>query len=1080
MKYRTLLLQSLRHYFKANFWLMLGIALSTAIITGGLIVGDSVKYSLKQTATTRLGNTTHALVSGERYFSRDLATRLREKGVETSAALQVNSIAQTDGGELKINKVQLWGIDENFSAFSINSSFPGVKGTEQTCISPNLAQRLNLAVGDEFQLRIEKVSLLPANTPFVSSENQTVTLRVKVGNIVNAEQLGRLNLQNSQTAPYNVFLPIDELNRISEVENKANVLFINTTISKKDIEEAIREVYSIADAGLEIVDASATSEWELRSERVFMDDAVEQLVENTDLEYQPLLTYFANQFQANGRQTPYSFVSSLPDNTLNSNEIVVNEWLASDLKLKPGDSLTLSYYEIGPLRELNEKSKKYIVSRIEPMNGYFADRLLMPDIPGLSDAENCRDWQTGVPINLKTIRKIDEEYWYTYKGLPKAFVSLHEAQELWSNRFGNTTAYRFSQQNISKEELSQIVSEQIDPFNFDIQLKDVRTNGLEAAENGTDFSSLFIGLSFFILAAGILLTILLFSFSLEKRNREIGTLSALGFTHKKIKQLIYSEGIILSIIGALIGIPFAIAYNELVFNALNKVWNDIVRTDLLVSYYRPSTLFIGFLASVIVSFATIYFVLSKKFRLKTIQLQRQQHVTSSRSSQQIKKTSTVVLFAIPLVIFIMPLLTKAPLSAGYFFMAGGAILLALLFLFDIMLSQSKPHKESITLFRLAAQNLVYSRNRSLIVIILLTIGTFLVVSTGMNRKDMFANAANKKSGTGGFLFWAEATMPILHNLNDTTYRKEQGFSEDFSVLAMSAADGDDASCLNLNRITTPRILGVDASLLNNRFTVQTAVEGVDRENPWPILKKDIGECIPAIIDQTVLVWSLGKKLGDTIVYQNSSGNEIKIKLMAGLSASVFQGNVLIDQSRFLKNFPASSGSSAFLIDANIENQEAIADELNLYFKDNGWEMTPTAERLATFKSIENTYLSIFLSLGALGLLIGTIGLAIVLQRSLLSRQSELALLLAVGFSRNQIILSVVYEYFILLVAGISGGFVSALVSVWPTLTGNAQPVSAGFVALLLGIIFLNALIWIIGITARQIGQLKMVEALRNE
>ncbi|HNZ72922.1 MAG TPA: hypothetical protein PKJ43_09880, partial [Prolixibacteraceae bacterium] len=366
---------------------------------------------------------------------------------------------------LKINKVQLWGIDENFSAFSINSSFPGVKGTEQTCISPNLAQRLNLAVGDEFQLRIEKVSLLPANTPFVSSENQTVTLRVKVGNIVNAEQLGRLNLQNSQTAPYNVFLPIDELNRISEVENKANVLFINTTISKKDIEEAIREVYSIADAGLEIVDASATSEWELRSERVFMDDAVEQLVENTDLEYQPLLTYFANQFQANGRQTPYSFVSSLPDNTLNSNEIVVNEWLASDLKLKPGDSLTLSYYEIGPLRELNEKSKKYIVSRIEPMNGYFADRLLMPDIPGLSDAENCRDWQTGVPINLKTIRKIDEEYWYTYKGLPKAFVSLHEAQELWSNRFGNTTAYRFSQQNISKEELNQIVSEQIDPFN---------------------------------------------------------------------------------------------------------------------------------------------------------------------------------------------------------------------------------------------------------------------------------------------------------------------------------------------------------------------------------------------------------------------------------------------------------------------------------------------------------------------------------------------------------------------------------------------------------------------------------------
>jgi ABC-type antimicrobial peptide transport system permease subunit len=1080
MKYRTLLLQSLRHYFKANFWLMLGIALSTAIITGGLIVGDSVKHSLKQTAITRLGNTTHALVSGESFFSRDLAIRLQEKGLETSAALRLNSIAQTDGGELKINKVQLWGIDDNFSAFSTNNSFPGVKGTEQACISPNLAQRLNLGIGDEFQLRVEKVSLLPANTPFVSSENQTITLRVKVGNIVTAEQLGRLNLQNSQTAPYNVFLPIDELNRISDVENKANTLLINTTKSIEDIKQAVRDVYSISDAGLKIIDANATGEWELRSERVFMDKAVEQLVENTDLEYQPLLTYFANQFQANGRQTPYSFVSSLPDSTLNSNEIVVNDWLAADLQLKTGDSLTLTYYEIGPLRELNEVSKKYIVARIEPMNGYFADRLLMPDIPGLSDAENCRDWQTGVPIDLKTIRKTDEEYWYNYKGLPKAFVALHEAQDKWSNRFGNTTAYRFNQENISKEELSQLLSEQIDPFSFDIQLKDVRTDGLVAAENGTDFSSLFIGLSFFILAAGLLLTILLFSFSLEKRNREIGTLSALGFTHKKIKQLFYSEGIILSFIGALIGIPLAIAYNELVFKALNRVWNDIVRTDLLVSYYRPGTLFIGFLASVIVSFATIYFVLSKKLRLKTIQLQRQQHVATSRSNQRIKKTSTALLFAIPLVIFILPLVTKTPLSAGYFFMAGGTILLALLLLFDLLLSQPRASKGKITLLRLAVQNLVYSRNRSLIVIILLTIGTFLVVSTGMNRKDMFATAANKKSGTGGFLFWAEATMPILHNLNDVNYRKEQGFSENFSVLAMSAADGDDASCLNLNKVSTPRILGVDASMLDGRFTTQTAVDGVDRENPWPILKKDIGECIPVIIDQTVLVWSLGKKVGDTLTYRNSSGNEIKLKLMAGLSASVFQGNVLIDQSRFLENFPTSSGSSAFLIDANIDNQEAIADELNLYFKDNGWEMAPTAERLATFKSIENTYLSIFLALGALGLLIGTIGLAIVLQRSLLSRESEIALLLAVGFPRNQIIRSVVYEYFILLVAGISGGFVSALVSVWPTLTGNAQSISVGFVALLLGIIFLNALFWIVTISFRQIDQTKMIKSLRNE
>ena len=58
--------------------------------------------------------------------------------------------------------------------------------------------------------------------------------------------------------------------------------------------------------------------------------------------------------------------------------------------------------------------------------------------------------------------------------------------------------------------------------------------------------------------------------------------------------------------------------------------------------------------------------------------------------------------------------------------------------------------------------------------------------------------------------------------------------------------------------------------------------------------------------------------------------------------------------------------------------------------------TGTAERLASFHRVENTYLSTFQALGGFGLLLGTVGLATVLMRNVLERRRELALLGAVG------------------------------------------------------------------------------------
>jgi ABC-type antimicrobial peptide transport system permease subunit len=93
----------------------------------------------------------------------------------------------------------------------------------------------------------------------------------------------------------------------------------------------------------------------------------------------------------------------------------------------------------------------------------------------------------------------------------------------------------------------------------------------------------------------------------------------------------------------------------------------------------------------------------------------------------------------------------------------------------------------------------------------------------------------------------------------------------------------------------------------------------------------------------------------------------------------------------------------------------------------------TTERLAEFHRVENTYISTFQTLGGLGLLVGTIGLAAVLLRNVLERRRELALLGAVGYRANHVFAIVLAENVLLLGWGLAVGTACALVAVSPAL-----------------------------------------------
>ena len=63
--------KSLLHYWRVNLAVMLGIITGTAVLTGALIVGDSVRGSLQRLTIERLGRINEILIA-DHFFSEQL------------------------------------------------------------------------------------------------------------------------------------------------------------------------------------------------------------------------------------------------------------------------------------------------------------------------------------------------------------------------------------------------------------------------------------------------------------------------------------------------------------------------------------------------------------------------------------------------------------------------------------------------------------------------------------------------------------------------------------------------------------------------------------------------------------------------------------------------------------------------------------------------------------------------------------------------------------------------------------------------------------------------------------------------
>jgi putative ABC transport system permease protein len=166
---------------------------------------------------------------------------------------------------------------------------------------------------------------------------------------------------------------------------------------------------------------------------------------------------------------------------------------------------------------------------------------------------------------------------------------------------------------------------------------------------------------------------------------------------------------------------------------------------------------------------------------------------------------------------------------------------------------------------------------------------------------------------------------------------------------------------------------------------------------------------------------------------DSHGQRVPLRVVGLLQNSLFQGDLLMRENDLVRLFPETSGYRVFLVDTKQNPPAEFARVLDSALGDYGFDAEPSRRRLESFMAVQNTYLSTFQRLGGLGLLLGTIGLAVVQLRSVLERRGELALMRAVGFRRRRLAGMVLLENAALLVGGLAIGVIAALVAIMPQL-----------------------------------------------
>jgi putative ABC transport system permease protein len=1064
------LLRSVAYHRHAHLGTLVGAILGATVLLGALFAGDSVRASLRRIAAERTGQATHVLTSGDRFFRAALAADLSAATTSaTTPALLTRGNVVHARTQARVPKVQLVGVTDAFWALAPEPARVALTpAASAVAVNETLARQLNVAVGDTLVIRLQRPGVVPGSAPIAGGDSSLQTLRCTVTTIVNAGSFGRFSLEATQVPAATVFLPLARLQEAMEQPDHANLVLLDARRSTNAPAAALPRVARLADYGLSLAWLETARAFEIASPRIFLDDGIAAAITRALPAAQPVTSYLVNEFRRGDRATPYSIGTAVPAAAapflpadLGPREIVLNDWLAADLGASPGDEVTIRYFQTGAAGALTETSAAFRVRAVTPLTGLAADRAWMPAFPGITNTSSPRDWEAGLPLDLKRIRPQDDGYWEEHRGTPKAFFSPAAAREMWSTSWGTHTAFRLAEPREREGALEAALLRELRPELGQLTMRDFAAAAAGAASPAVDFGGLFAGMSFFLIVAALGLVAMLFQFSLLLRGREDALLAAVGVPPARLLRWRLAEGAVLLSLGAFAGLPLAVLYTRGILRFLSSIWNP-GGGDAFAFAASPASVVGGLAGFLALSLLVLWLALRRSTR-RALSVRLAGNTEEAPPPPEAPRRARR--FAIGAAVTAAAALAFSgrglPAQAA-FYLAGFALLAAGLAWLRASLATPAGTAAGAVLDarKLGALNVRARPSRSLTVTGLIATAVFMVLSVASFRKNVGDAWLRRDSGTGGFTLRIETTAPLnpARDRTDGTFDLFTPFAADLgAVLPLRAGAGDNVNCFNLNTTSQPQLLGVPARRLAELGAFRPKASGTVGVEGWNLLARKDDGAVPAFVDENTLLWALKRKVGDELEYADEAGRTFRVRIVGTITDSIFQGYLLIDEAALLARFPSHPGYSVFLADAARPDSLAILlPRLQAAAGDLGGKVETTRDVLAGFHRIENTYLAIFNVLGSLGVVLGSLGLAVVLARNLRERRGEFATLAAVGIPDAVLARMVRAEYGALVVRGIAIGALAAVVAVGPNLAGlPAAPTLLLVAGLLAGIVGLN-------------------------
>jgi ABC-type lipoprotein release transport system permease subunit len=1102
-----------RHWWPQVMALAAACAVVATTVIGALGVGDSIRGGLRSLATARLGRIDAAIVA-DGFFRRQLAAEVAaaEPGprLACTPALVLPATVAAGGGRGGAARATLLACDDP-AALGFEPPPPPLEpGT--VVVNAALASAAGVAVGDDVVLRLPARTAVPADSPLGRRTGEAVGRRLRVAAVLPGLGLGRFSLRASLAAEPLAVLSLSDAQAMLREGDVANTILVVGDAAAGDVAAAVRLGLRprIADFGLAF-DELADGGGRLSCRRLVIPPEVDRAAAAVlgPVGGRPTLAFLATAMSpADGGEArvPYSTVlgidaTPLPSGPLvdaggrtlpppGDDEMLIDRWMADDLAAQGrpvaiGDHLAVTTFVPETVHgRVEERTERFRIAGIAEMRGAAIDRSLVPEVEGVTDEDSIADWDPPFPFDAARVRTVpphdeDDRYWKEYRATPKAFVSLATARRVAGSRFGATTAWHVPAPVAA--DLAERLAAAIDPARAGMRVVPLRDEALAASRGSTPFGGLFLALSLFVVAAGVTLVWLLFGLLVAAQRRTIGTLAAVGFPPRRLVALLTAVGGIAAVAGVVAGMAAGPLWARLLLAWLARAWErDVVAgsADVFAKGHAAwPSLVAGAAGALAVALASVALAARRAGARPPLELLRGPSARRPGVVGSLHRSLSLACVAVALAVAVAAAVAagraSAGSAAGLFFVAGAAALVALLAVVRTMLVAGSRRPPVRTLAALARRMLTAQPGRGFAVAAIVACGQFLVVAVSAFAVRPPADPTDRASPTGGWTTIATFGEPTSIDPADDAARANLGLSSDqerafagCTIAKLRVSDGDDASCTNLFATTRPSVIGVGPPFIDRggfRFLAHEPLDDELAGNPWRLIERAEWHgdtSIPVVLDQATAQWGLKLGgVGSRFPLVDEAGETVECRIVGLLEPGILQGRIVVSEQAFERLFPARSGYSMALIDSSRVDaavRDAVPAAVRAAWADAGVSLEPSIDRLRSLLAVQNTFLSGFQALGALGLLLGTAGVAAVRAQGVAERIGALSVLRAVGFTPRRVRGLLVLETLAAVVAGLVAGTLAGAAAVWPALVDGSARVPVGWIARSAGLTLLAA------------------------